>query len=140
MFSIYKYNLLSDKIEANIERILKVDVQDDIPFLWAEVNTDAPKVSIRPIILPTGDLGKKGEKWDKLQYADTIFLNNGTFVYHVYLLSEQTLRFATDRPCTCHTTAEKVETPKIQTVETKITRTEPSLINLETLHQILSLN
>lgn len=139
MFSIYKYSLLEDKIVAPIERILKVDVQDDIPFLWAEVNTDAPKVSIIPIILPTGDLGKKGEKWDKLQYADTIFLNNGTFVYHVYLLSEQPLRFATDRPCTCHTTT-KVEAPKIQAVETKITRTEPSLINLEALHQILSLN
>lgn len=151
MFSIYKYSLANPVIKGHIERILKIDVQNDEPYLWAEVDTSLPETEIRVFLIPTGDLGEKGDKWPELVYADTVILAGGDLVYHVYLHSKNPIKFASRvGGCHCETNAEpRVQAPTITTIENRPTtqakeQTKPEIkmksrvvIDPETLNKIL---
>jgi hypothetical protein len=77
---IYKY-ILNDKIEMpEGAQILSVQVQQNIPVLWAMVDPEAPKRDYYFDILPTGVVTNH----KKLDYIGTIQTHGGSIILHVF--------------------------------------------------------
>lgn len=84
MLTIHKYQL--EELEQTIEipngfKILSLQVQNDIPCMWVEVNTENHKVMIHVITVGTGH---------PLPHTDVVYVGtyqrfNGSLVLHVYL-------------------------------------------------------
>ncbi len=89
MITIWKFDLIqhADEIVENPRRlimpkgsrILCVHGQDNMPRLWAVVDTEAPKVKRLIQICGTGGPSVPGE-----MYIGSIFLNDGAFVLHCF--------------------------------------------------------
>jgi hypothetical protein len=84
MITIYKYLIdITDrqtiKLPADAE-FLKVDVQNDTPYLWAMVNTSKQNIDYDIVIYGTGhDI----RSWETLKHIGSFFHKN-TFVWHVF--------------------------------------------------------
>ena len=61
-------------------RIVKVGIQDDMPYFWALVNTEAPLEVTVFVIYGTGHLISSLQK---LGYVDTF--RQGPFVWHLFV-------------------------------------------------------
>jgi hypothetical protein len=83
MKTIHKYPLNVGAVKTEMPagaRVLSVQVQKDIPCLWAEVDTDNPSVYRSFLILGTGHQVPTGD----VEYLGTFQLYGGDFVGHVY--------------------------------------------------------
>lgn len=85
MIRIYKYELNSEnctiKLPSGAE-VLRVEMQSSGIFLWAAVNPDTKDFEKRRfMILATG---QDIEQYENLRYINTMFVDNGTFVFHVF--------------------------------------------------------
>lgn len=83
MRSIWKFPLmLDDVVTVEMPRdatVLCVQVQQDVPCLWAVVNPESPKEKRQFRICGTG------HKLDgKVNYIGTFQLHNGELVFHVF--------------------------------------------------------
>lgn len=94
---VYKYALPAGPVQ-DIEMpagaiVLTVQSQRDEPFIWAEVDPDAPKFFRRFRTYPTGspmDEGSPMQDWKKYPYyVGTFQLNDGALVFHVYTDGEE---------------------------------------------------
>ena len=90
MKTIYKYPLQLAGIQTinmqlderhYLSSILRVDVQNGGPYLWAMVDTDAPFV---PVKIYTVGTGKENPGCSRLYYAGTYQLLGGAIVHHVF--------------------------------------------------------
>jgi DNA-directed RNA polymerase subunit RPC12/RpoP len=81
---IYKYPLpLNDEIAISMpegSEILTVQIQGMLPYIWAIVDTDAPKTTRYLCIRGTGHIFKGNEG----KYIGTFQYNDGTLVFHVF--------------------------------------------------------
>jgi hypothetical protein len=82
--TIYKYPLPMDD-EAGIQiptgaQVLAVQVQNENPYIWALVETDAPPIIRRFCIRGTGHTFKGNEG----KYIGTFQLYDGNLVFHVF--------------------------------------------------------
>jgi hypothetical protein len=86
MRKIFKYPFsVSDKIEINMPseaEILSVQVQDEVPCIWAIVNTDS-KIKIHTFFIY--GTGQNVLGWDNgMNYIGTFQLFGGKFVGHLF--------------------------------------------------------
>jgi hypothetical protein len=84
MITVYKYTFdITDtqklRIHADCE-FLRVDVQHDIPCLWAMVNTNKPIIDYDILIVGTGHEVKS---WETLKHIGS-FQHKDRFVWHVF--------------------------------------------------------
>ena len=89
MRKIHKYSIPIDTGTIHIPwdyQILKVAGQRENICLWAVVETDAASSPMSFAIVPTGVEPPTPQKG---HYLDTVFLNNGALVFHVYMLREE---------------------------------------------------
>ena len=96
MITIYKYPLeVKDEQEIDIhmvdnggtlfrlsQQVLSVDAQNDIPCLWAIVDTDMPKRNRKIIIRGTGH--DCSDIRHDVDYLGSFQLYSGAFVGHVF--------------------------------------------------------
>lgn len=61
-------------------RFLSVDVQNGVPCLWVQVDSEAVKDSILVVTVGTGEPMRK----DDMKFLGTYQLYNGSFVGHVF--------------------------------------------------------
>jgi hypothetical protein len=83
MNTIYKYPLTDDVQSFDIPKdaeILCLQVQNDVPCIWALVDTDKPKVKRHFEIRGTGDSVPPF----RVSYIGTYQLNGGRLVFHVF--------------------------------------------------------
>ena len=84
--TIWKYQLAmidDQKIEMPRKaRILSVQVQDDVPCLWALVDDDAPTEQRAVRIAGTGH---RVSGWSAENFVGTVQLAGGTLVFHVFV-------------------------------------------------------
>lgn len=86
MRTIYKYPMSKsvDTLELPVgAHLLRVDMQQDTPTLWALVDPEASKENIRIAILGTGH--QYPETDDEVRHINTFF--DGPFVWHAFDLS-----------------------------------------------------
>ena len=88
MKSIYKYPINIHKedfgVDGPITKILTVQMQHGKPYVWAEVDTDAP---IRHFaVFPIGTGWNLGEinNFEKATYLNTIQEFDGDLIWHMY--------------------------------------------------------
>lgn len=83
---IYKYKLkLEDeqKIEMPFgSKLLCVQMQDDVPCLWADVDPDCSATEHRKILII--GTGHKNEALPCATYISTFQMSNGALVFHVF--------------------------------------------------------
>lgn len=94
MRKIYKYPLFHEGIPSNVKFsivlpksaiILKIALQNGLPYLWAQIDTSQPKENIVFYAIGTGyELPFEASKanW---QYMETLIWPEGDFVLHYYL-------------------------------------------------------
>ena len=84
MESIWKYEIIiSDVVYVEMPdgaQLLSVQLQNDVPYIWAKVNTSKPPCKRIFRIYGTGHVH------DKINgaFLGTIQLNGGTLVFHVF--------------------------------------------------------
>lgn len=86
MAKIFKYELETSRIQEVImpafSKILCVKNQNNIPCLWAMIDTDFQLVKRKITTFLTGsDIEFDNQR---LKYIGTYLINNGSFVGHVY--------------------------------------------------------
>lgn len=89
MRTIYKYPLEvsgTQVIEAPIEKILDIQIQNGRPCLWAVVNTDTP---VYHLVVHCFMTGEKDPPVDKLNYISTTQV--GDYVLHWFTSYERCL-------------------------------------------------
>lgn len=83
--TIWKYRLTTtDTQYAEMPKgakILAVQMQNEVPCLWALVDPDQPKMKVKIAIFGTGH--PIDERWG-LKYIGTYQLNGGLLVFHVF--------------------------------------------------------
>ena len=86
MKRIHKYPLVAGVIGRQSislpagARVLTAQVQHGVIYLWAEVDTDETSEELREFVIHgTGD-----DMLDHLHYIDTVQLDGGYLVFHVY--------------------------------------------------------
>jgi hypothetical protein len=81
---IYKYPLpMKDETEICLpmgSQILTVQTQNNAPYIWALIETDAPLTTRRFCLRGTGHTFKGNEG----KYIDTFQLENGGLVFHLF--------------------------------------------------------
>ncbi len=86
MKTIYKYeielnNVITVKMPIGAE-ILTVQIQNEIPCIWAKVDTEEKVRNYNFAIFATGSpIGMEGYK---LTYINTFQLNNGALIFHLF--------------------------------------------------------
>jgi len=85
MITIWKYQLkVEDTQWLEVPRdakYLSVDVQNGVPCLWVQVDTDAAKDSVLIVTHGTGHPMKK----NNMRFLGSYQLQDGSFVGHVFL-------------------------------------------------------
>jgi hypothetical protein len=85
--TIWKYELKVTEDQYVLmpehSKILDLQVRDDVPHLWAEIDTDAMTYSRFFSIFKTGQYMKTYEGW-KREYVGTFCLRGGHHSFHVY--------------------------------------------------------
>lgn len=89
MKTIYKYELpvLGETItiEGQFNNLLTLQLQNNIPYIWMEIDTDRPKMELSITAVGTGwslDLLK-----DEWHYIDSIM--DDRIMYHYYVLGSK---------------------------------------------------
>lgn len=91
--TIYKYPLAIED-EQQIEmpqgaKVLCVQMQNGTPYLWAEVNPEAPMTKNTFYVRGTGhQLGKVATASIGCTYIGTFQMAGGSLVFHVYRLGD----------------------------------------------------
>jgi len=84
MITIYKYQFqIADTVAIEMPeraRILRIDAQNNTPFLWAMVNTDWAKETRKFYVAGTGN--PLTELWLFKSHISTIHING--FVWHIF--------------------------------------------------------
>lgn len=80
MKTIYKYTLGPEIELPKGALIVAVGEQYGVMFLWANVDTDAPKEIRTFEAIATGECM---DDFDNMQYIGTIFMNSG-LVFHIH--------------------------------------------------------
>ena len=88
MKAVYKYTLTQAyhqriSMPGNA-RIIHVDVQHDMPCVWAEVELEVSPRDVELYIVQTGMPLPNGE----IKYVGTFMLDGGYYVGHVYQLCQ----------------------------------------------------
>lgn len=65
-----------------------VGLQEEIPYLWAEVNKLGKTEPVRFFVLGTGHLFPKLEENETAEYIGTIVGHRGVYVWHLYTIVE----------------------------------------------------
>lgn len=84
MTTIWKFPLSDETTALEMPAgasILRVDVQDGSVFLWAMVDTDAPKETRFFLFYGTGYEIKDA---DRLKFLNTFFVKGGVYVFHAF--------------------------------------------------------
>lgn len=86
MRTIYKYKLEitgEQTLQIPLDgRMLSVQIQFEEPFLWAEVETEAPMKNVKIHCFGTGEPLPTYAK--KLSYIGTVQMRKGTKVFHFF--------------------------------------------------------
>ena len=87
--TIWKFNLeITDEqvLEMPVgSRLLKVDMQQEVPCLWAAVNPEAQKQPVKIRVIGTGH---QIPDYKYLTHIDTFQMAGGSLVWHVFQKSE----------------------------------------------------
>lgn len=91
MYTVHKYPIdleagdLQSITTRRNAKILDVQMQNGVPTIWAFVDTDAPAVERRIVIVGTGhDARKATRQCSPVSYIGTIQLHNGKLVLHFF--------------------------------------------------------
>ena len=90
MLTIHKYPFaVDDYVNINMprfSRVLSVQTQNDMPCVWALVDTDSPLEIKRFRLVGTGHPIK--EKEENLEFIGTFQLLGGELVFHLFEIEE----------------------------------------------------
>ena len=89
MLKVYKYPLRpNDYIDIQLPKggqILTIQTQGDMPYLWALVNPDNPRMKRRFRLAGTGH--PINESMSELFYHGTFQLHGGALIFHLFEVS-----------------------------------------------------
>lgn len=87
MITVYKYELPANyNTYIDVPKggeVLHLDVQNNTPFLWILIDTEAPTEQRRFRVYGTGHEIPTGEK-DNLKFTGTFFINSSRLEFHVF--------------------------------------------------------